>query len=305
MIINSLLKFFKKDIFFKRNVIKTICWGIIGLACTGFFTWLIGPQFYLSFQLSLISLLIICVIYYCHERLWQHYKWAMPSKRKQAQVIQKEIKPNLFKQISKVSRQDRERLNNNKSFTIWLTGLSGAGKSTLATEIEAWIHKENGHIYIIDGDATRLGINSDLSFSDDDRTENIRRVAEICRLFNDAGIIVIASFISPFIANRLLAKNIIGEESFIEAYLEASISVCQKRDRKGLYEKALAGKIKNFTGVNSPYEAPINPDLHLNTNVMSVKECVAIVKKYITEKRFEPQPYSNLTFDSDHCKLAK
>lgn len=245
----------------------------------------------------LVSVLITSVFYYCHERLWQQNNWAAPSKRQHAKMVQMKNEPNLFRQMGKITRQDREKLNHNKSFTLWLTGLSGAGKSTLATEIEEWIHQQNGRVYIIDGDNTRLSINSDLTFSDDDRTENIRRVAEICRLFNDAGIIVIASFISPFIANRSLARKIIGEESFVETYLEASVSVCQKRDKKGLYDKALAGEIKNFTGVNSPYEAPVNPDLQLNTAVMSVEDCVAILKKYIAENRFEPQIASSLIFN--------
>lgn len=291
MVINPTLKKFKKDIFFKRDIIKTICWGVIGFTNTILLLWAIDAPSNRNIQIGLISLLIVSVIYYFHERLWQQYKWAMPSKRQQVQAIQKEIRPNLFKQAGRVSRQDREQLNNNKSFTLWLTGLSGAGKSSLATEIEEWIHNEQGHVYIIDGDSTRLGINSDLSFSDEDRTENIRRVAEICHLFNDAGIIVIASFISPFIADRLLAKKIIGAESFVEVYLEASVPVCQKRDKKGLYEKAIAGKIKNFTGISSPYEPPVNPHLHLTTNEMSIDSCVAVVKQYLIKQRFKDQMF--------------
>lgn len=305
MIIDFLSKFFRKDVFLKKNIIKTVSWSIIGFTLTVVLSRLIDTASYSGIEIYMVGMLITSLLYYCHERIWQKYKWAIPSKWRQAQIVQKEIKPNLFKQAGRVSRQDRESLNNNKSFTLWLTGLSGAGKSTLAAEVEEWIHKQDGHVYIIDGDNTRLSINSDLTFSDDDRTENIRRVAEICRLFNDAGIIVIASFISPFIENRLLAKKIIGEESFIEAYLEANIAVCQKRDKKGLYEKAFAGKIKNFTGVNSPYEAPANPDLHLNTNEMSVDDCVAIIKEYITKKRFKPRINPNLIFDPDNLKLTK
>lgn len=297
MIIDFLSKFFRKDVFLKRNIIKTVSWSITGFTSIVVLYALMNAAFFGGVVKYLIVILITSVFYYCHERLWQQNNWAALSKRRQVQMVQMKIKPNLFRQMGKITRQDREKLNHNKSFTLWLTGLSGAGKSTLATEIEEWIHQQNGRVYIIDGDNTRLSINSDLTFSDDDRTENIRRVAEICRLFNDAGIIVIASFISPFIANRSLAREIIGEESFVETYLEASVSVCQKRDKKGLYDKALAGEIKNFTGVNSPYEAPVSPDLHLNTAVMSIEDCVAILKKYIAENRFEPQIASRLIFN--------
>ena len=185
--------------------------------------------------------------------------------------------------MGRVTRNDWENLNSRPSFTLWLTGLSGSGKSTLAVEIEEWIYKNKGRAYILDGDNTRLGINSDLSFSDEDRTENIRRVAEICRLFNEAGVIVIASFISPFIADRSKAKTIIGKENFVEVFLDASILVCQARDTKGLYKMALEGKIKHFTGISSSYEPPVNPDIHLNTEFLSIEDCLAVVKQSLSE----------------------
>lgn len=284
MITDILLKTFFKDPLAKRNIVKTISWQIVGSLDTLLLSWLISGQFSLGAKIGLIELATKMVIYYYHEKVWQQSKFGLPSKRQQARLVQKEIKPNLYKHKGKVTRQDREMLNRNKSFTLWLTGLSGAGKSTLAVEMEEWIHQNDGHVYILDGDNTRLGVNSDLSFSDDDRAENIRRVAEICRLFNDAGIIVIASFISPFINDRAKAKSIIGEENFLEIYVEASICVCQERDTKGLYQLALEGKIKNFTGISSPYEPPVNPHLHIDTNTTSIDDSLFIIKQFLADR---------------------
>jgi adenylylsulfate kinase len=282
MITDVLLRVLKKDPLIKRNVLKTISWRVVGSLDTVALGWLITGKFSVGAKIGLTELLTKMLLYYFHERGWQKINFGLPSKRRQTQIIQKEIKPNLFKQTSKITRHDREKLNNNKSFTLWFTGLSGSGKSTLATEIEAWLHLQNRRVYILDGDNTRLGINSDLSFTDEDRAENIRRVAEMCRLFNDAGVIVIASFISPFVNDRLLAKKLIGDNNFIEVYIDASIEACCERDTKGLYKLALAGKIKNFTGIDSPYEAPESPDLHLQTELKTITECLNKIKDYLS-----------------------
>jgi len=284
MITDIVLKILKKDPFFKRNLLKSISWRIVGSIDTMFLGWLISGRLSIGAKIGLTELLTKLIIYYFHERLWQKIRFGLPSKRQQAKIVQNQITPTLFKQIGKISRRERERLNNNKSFTLWLTGLSGAGKSTLAAEIEEWIHHCDGRVYILDGDNTRLGINSDLTFSEEDRAENIRRVAEISRLFNEAGIIVVAAFISPFGDDRMRAKKIIGEDSFMEIYLEASVAVCQERDRNGLYKLAAQGKIKNFTGISSPYEPPVNPDLLLNTDHTSLENCLEIAKKAVIAK---------------------
>jgi len=184
---------------------------------------------------------------------------------------------NLFKQIAKVSRAQRETMNNNRTFTLWFTGLSSSGKSTIAAEVEAQLFAKGYRAYILDGDNTRLGVNSDLSFSNKDRAENIRRMAEISKLFNDAGIIVIASFISPFAIDRQTARTIVGEDSFIEVFIDSSLEVCKMRDPKGLYKKALAGEIKDFTGIDSPYEAPVAADIHLHTDITTPDECVKTI----------------------------
>jgi len=154
-----------------------------------------------------------------------------------------------------LSKTDREKIKNQKACTIWMTGLSGSGKSTIANQLEHTLNSMNYHTYVLDGDNTRLGLNKGLGFSEDDRIENIRRVSEVCKLMNDAGLIVICSFISPFEKNRSQAREIIGE-NFIEVFIDADLATCEERDPKGLYKKARAGEIKDFTGISSPFEFP-------------------------------------------------
>jgi adenylylsulfate kinase len=163
---------------------------------------------------------------------------------------------NLTQHNFKISQSDREKQKSQKAFTIWMSGLSGSGKSTIANNLEFTLHSMSYHTYILDGDNTRLGLNKDLGFSEEDRIENIRRVAEVCKLMNDAGLIVICSFISPFKKNRDQAREIIGEDKFIEVYVDADLSTCESRDPKGLYKKARLGEIKDFTGISSPFEEP-------------------------------------------------
>jgi adenylylsulfate kinase len=157
----------------------------------------------------------------------------------------------------KISKSDREKIKNQKAITIWMSGLSGSGKSTIANQLESFLNELGYHTYILDGDNTRLGLNKGLGFSEEDRIENIRRVAEVCKLMNDAGLIVICSFISPFEKNRIQAREIIGDE-FIEVFIDADLETCEMRDPKGLYKKARAGEIKDFTGISSPFEMPSN-----------------------------------------------
>lgn len=165
---------------------------------------------------------------------------------------------NLTKHNFKVSQSDREKIKNQKALTIWMSGLSGSGKSTIANNLEFTLHSMSYHTYILDGDNTRLGLNKDLGFSEEDRVENIRRVAESCKLMNDAGLIVICSFISPFKINRDHARQIIGDDRFIEVFIDADLTTCEMRDPKGLYKKARLGEIKEFTGISSPFEIPEN-----------------------------------------------
>lgn len=180
----------------------------------------------------------------------------------------------LTKENFSISREHKETLNGHSSFVIWLTGLSASGKSTIARKLEEKLFSVGLRTAILDGDNTRMGINKDLDFSSQGRTENIRRVAEISRLMNDAGLIVIACFISPLRTDRQMAREIIGGENFIETFVDASLTVCKSRDRKGLYMMAEKGEIKDFTGISSPYEPPLNPDIHIHTDDQTVGSCV-------------------------------
>lgn len=176
--------------------------------------------------------------------------------------------------IGKVSPDERAKLVGQRPATVWLTGLSAAGKSTLAIELERRLVDARSPCYVLDGDNVRAGINRDLGFGPDDRHENIRRIAEVARLMNDAGLVVITAFISPYRADRAMARSIIGDARFIEVHVAAALEVCERRDPKGLYARARRGDIRDFTGVSAPYEAPECPDLVIDTAQASVDKCV-------------------------------
>jgi adenylylsulfate kinase len=187
---------------------------------------------------------------------------------------------------TKVSLDQRQQLMNQKPKLIWFTGLSGSGKSTLAVQLEAQLFAQGFKTYLLDGDNIRTGLNKDLSFTEDGRVENIRRIGEVSKLFLDSGVIVLSAFISPFQADREQVKKIVGRENYIEVFVNAPIEVCEQRDVKGLYRKARAGEVKNFTGIDSPYEAPTNPDITINTHQQSIDdsliELLTLVKPKIT-----------------------
>jgi adenylylsulfate kinase len=191
---------------------------------------------------------------------------------------------NLVWQQTNVSQKDRETLINQKSFVLWFTGLSGSGKSTIASQLEKNLHNNGYLTYVLDGDNIRHGLNSDLAFSSEDRHENIRRVAEMAKLMTEAGIIVIVSFISPFNELRHLAQNIIGKDNFIEIFVDTPLEICEKRDVKGLYKLARSGMINDFTGIDSPYEKPENPNIKLTTVDKSINENVEIIFRYLKSK---------------------
>ena len=183
-----------------------------------------------------------------------------------------------------LSRQDKEQLLGQRGLMIWFTGLSGSGKSTVAIALERELHKRGLLCRILDGDNIRCGINNNLGFSPADRVENIRRIAEVGKLFVDTGIITIAAFISPNNDMREMAAKIIGKDNFVEVYISTPIEVCEQRDVKGLYAKARRGEIKDFTGVSAPFEAPQSPDLELDTSSLSLKESVNSLLSYILPK---------------------
>lgn len=176
-----------------------------------------------------------------------------------------------------LQRSDKENLLHQKAICIWMTGLSGSGKSTIAQGLEKKLHESGILTAILDGDNVRTGINNNLGFSEDDRTENIRRIAEVNKLFLQTGVVTINSFVSPTKDIRELAKTIIGEQDFYEVYINASFEECAKRDVKGLYKKAIAGEIKNFTGLDAPFEAPEHPALEIKTAEQSIEESVNII----------------------------
>jgi len=182
-----------------------------------------------------------------------------------------------------VSRDDRNRFNGHKSGVVWMTGLSASGKSTLAHAIGEELFRRRIRVYVLDGDNVRHGLNRDLGFSHEDRKENLRRVAEVAKLFCDAGIVVLSAFISPYREERELARRCIGEDDFHEVYVDCSVEVCEERDPKGIYAKVRKGEIARFTGISDPYEAPVDPDLVLDTANNSVGECLAQFMTYLKE----------------------
>lgn len=191
---------------------------------------------------------------------------------------------NIVWHSSQVSRQMREKMNGHRSAVLWFTGLSGSGKSTLAHAVEEYLFENNVRTYVLDGDNVRHGLCGDLGFSDVARRENIRRIGEAARLFVDAGVVVLTAFISPFRADRQQAKKLMGND-FIEIYCDSSLETCEKRDVKGLYARARAGEIKDFTGISSPYEVPDSADIVVNTGVLSVQESVQQVVSYLIEEQ--------------------
>ena len=185
-----------------------------------------------------------------------------------------------------VTREDRERVLGQKGVTVWLTGLSGSGKSTIAVAAEEALVSRGRLAYVLDGDNIRHGLNKNLGFSPEDRTENIRRIGEVAKLFTDAGLVVFTSFISPYRADRDLVRSIHDAGRFVEVHVAASVETCESRDVKGLYQKARAGEIKEFTGISAPYEAPLSPELTLDTNGEPVEKSVDRLVTFLSARGY-------------------
>jgi adenylylsulfate kinase len=194
------------------------------------------------------------------------------------------MKENIIPHHYQVSKKDRIAHNKHNSFLIWFTGLSGSGKSTIANLVEETLFKAGTKTYSLDGDNIRKGINNDLSFAPDDRTENIRRIAEISNLMIDAGLVVFAAFVSPYKKDRENIRTIVKDINFVQVYINTSIDECERRDVKGLYKKARAGEIKNMTGISAPYEAPERPDIEIKTEDESIEDSVKRIVDFITPK---------------------
>lgn len=186
-------------------------------------------------------------------------------------------------QAMSVTKSMRAELNGHRGCVVWFTGLSGAGKSTIADLVEQRLHRSGHHTYVLDGDNVRHGLNKDLGFTDADRVENVRRVAEVAALMVDAGMIVLVSFISPFRAERALARGIVAEDEFCEVFVDTPLAVAEQRDPKGLYAKARRGELPNFTGIDSPYERPEHPEVRLDTTALTAEEAADTVLTKLTE----------------------
>jgi len=262
----------------KRHLLKTITWRVLATLITILLAWIIVGDISVALNIGLIEVFVKMLAYYYHERFWFKYI-----------RFRKKIKrPNdIFQQSFRVDRKEKEKLYHQHSKVIWLSGLSGSGKSAIANATEQLLHAKGYKTYILDGDNVRWGLNSDLDFSKKSREENIRRVSEVAKLFADSGTIVITSFISPYESNRQMAKDIIGYDDYIEVYIDTTIETCIRRDVKGLYKKAKEGKLKNFTGVNDPYEVPINPDIIVDGNEdgdENIIKCANIIFENIKDK---------------------
>jgi adenylylsulfate kinase len=205
-------------------------------------------------------------------------------------VITVQKATNIVWHPGKITRAKRERLSGHRGVTIWFTGLSASGKSTLAVAMEEALYEHGCHAYVLDGDNVRHGLNNNLGFSPGDRTENIRRIAEVAKLFRDAGVISLTAFISPYRSDRDSARKLAEDEhdAFIEVFVDCPVDVCEKRDPKGMYQKARAGIIKEFTGISAPYEPPERAEIHLSTDQLTVGECVQSIMDYLVERNYIP-----------------
>ena len=185
-----------------------------------------------------------------------------------------------------VSKTQRAALKKQRPCLLWYTGLSGSGKSTVANAVDALLFERGCHSYLLDGDNVRHGLNGDLGFSDEDRIENIRRISEVSKLFIDSGLVVSTAFISPFASDREMARTMLEQGEFIEVYIDTPIAICEQRDPKGLYKKARAGEIKDFTGIDSTYDIPVAPELHIKTAQLSVVECAQVIVDYLIANNY-------------------
>ena len=187
---------------------------------------------------------------------------------------------------STITFENRKKLLNQKPFVLWFTGLSASGKSTIANIVEQKLYDLNHNTYLLDGDNVRHGLNNDLGFDEKSRIENIRRIGEVSKLFNDAGLIVLTAFISPFISDRKLVRDLFEKGQFLEVYIDTSLEICEERDPKGMYKKARDGEIKNFTGISSPYESPLNPEIHIINNDVSLDDVSNQIITYLLDNNY-------------------
>jgi len=260
-----------------RSVTKGVSWRVIGTIDTTVISYLVTGNPLKALSIGGIEVFTKIFLYYFHERIWQRIGWGKPKVETSLMSSNKDqsVATNIHTVFDRmVNRSERETFLKQKSKVIWMTGLSGSGKSTIAIHLERKLLEHGYFAQILDGDNVRSGINSNLGFSLEDRTENIRRIAEVGKLYVNSGIITICTFVSPTIEIRKYAADIIGKDDFLEVFVDAPLEVCETRDVKGLYKKARAGEIKDFTGISSPFEPPKKPDLTLHSNLESMEESV-------------------------------
>ena len=273
----------------KRHIFKTFSWRGIGTLDTIVLGWIISGSPLTGLKIGGSEVFTKMILYFFHEKLWYKINYGLDMRLKkkiQKNSISKKYKmsKNIVPHNYKTTRSDREIQKKQSSKLLWFTGLSGSGKSTIANAVEQALQEQGLHTYILDGDNVRQGINKDLSFVPEDRSENIRRIAEISKIMLDAGLVTLAAFVSPYIKDRMVVKNIVGPENFIEIYINTSLAECERRDVKGLYQKARAGEIKNMTGLSAPYEAPVYADLEIVTDGQTVAGCVDSILKFLNNK---------------------
>ena len=204
---------------------------------------------------------------------------------------------NITKHHPKITKVDREKLNGHRSFILWFTGLSGSGKSTIAHRLEERLFENGIRTYVLDGDNLRTGLNKGLGFSAEDREENIRRIGQVAKLFVDAGLVVLTAFISPYRKDRALARSLVADDEFVEIFVKCPLGICEQRDVKGLYEKARRGVVKQFTGIDDPYEEPENPEIILETDKVNSEQCVEEILNFLEARRLICQGRNLERFD--------
>jgi adenylylsulfate kinase len=251
----------------KRHLFKTISWRVIGTIDTVFFGWIVTGNPLTGLKIGGYESITKMILYFGHEKLWYRINYGLDLRNKRKHL-----------------KKHHERQHGHKVYLLWFTGLSGSGKSTLSNLVEVALHNKGLSTYILDGDNIRKGINKDLNFAPEDRTENIRRIAEISNLMLDAGVLTLAAFVSPYLKDREEVKQIVGADNFIEIYVNTSLEECERRDVKGLYKKARAGEIKNMTGISAPYEVPTNPDFEIITDGQSIEDSVKEVLTFLNNK---------------------
>ena len=267
-----------------RHIIKTITWRLIGTMDTMFMGWLISGDPTVGLKIGGFELVTKMGLYYIHERLWHRTDFGLIEMVEELDQEEVVTSQNIYKQEYEVSRSSRNANNGHNSFMVLFTGLSGSGKSTICNLIERELNQRNIKTYLLDGDNVRLGINKDLGFSEEDRSENLRRIAEISKLFVDSGTVVLAAFVSPLKTDRKMIGEIVGENDFVEVFVNTPLEECEKRDVKGLYAKARRGEIQNFTGINAPYEKPDDPQIEVSTVGRNPEECAKEVFEKLKEK---------------------